>query len=171
MTDSSGVIHATFIELKKSSPSAGDEIELKGTIASGSTNTVAKTFRIGGLIVDYGSGPAQLKDFPAGGIADGLFVEVKSTLGQYNAGTHTLVASDVEYKVESSPSENDKTEIEGIVADFNGGAKTFTVSGISVNASSITLPQGFGNGSIVEVEGTYAGGVLTASKVTVKTSL
>lgn len=169
MTDNTGVIHATFIELKKSSPTAGDPIEIKGTIATGSTNTTAKTLQIGALNVDYSL--AQLKDFPTGGIADGQFVEVKSTFGQYTAGAHTLVATNVEYKVEMSPAENDKTEVEGFVANYNVAAKTFTVSGIAVNASGVASLPAIANGSIVEVEGTYSGGTLTATKVVLKSSL
>jgi hypothetical protein len=169
MTDNTGVIHATFIELKKSSPAAGDSIEIKGTIATGSTNTTVKTFKIGALNVDYSSAP--LKDFPAGVIADGQFVEVKSTFGQYDAGTKTLVATEVQYNVELEPGENDEAEVEGFVSNYNAAAKTFTVSGISVNASGVASLPAIADGSIVEVEGTYSGGTLTAAKVVLKTTL
>jgi hypothetical protein len=143
-------------------------VELKGTIATGSTNTTAKTFRINGLTVNYGSAAVQ------GVPADGQTVEVNGTFGQYNSATHTLTATKVEPKTEMEPSENEHVDVEGYVTNLDAGAMTFTVSGISVSAAGATI-TGSGttitNGSIVEAEGTMVNGVLIASKVTLKTSL
>lgn len=168
MTDTAGSIHATFIELKDTAPSAGEDVEVKGSVSA--LNTGANTFKINALTVVF-DGATQMKEFPAGGIADGQFVEIKSTLSRYVAATQTMTATEIEYETPRTPRESDNIEIEGFVADYNAAAKTFTVRELAVNASGIAVPASLANGSIVEVHGTYAGGAVTATRIELKTHL
>ena len=61
-----------------------------------------------------------------------------------------------------------RADVEGIVSNYNSTAKTFTVNGVNVNASTISLPAGFINGTKVDVRGPIVNGVLTASQVEVE---
>jgi len=142
------------------------EIEIKATIAALDTQT--NTFSIGGLLVNYGT--ATIKDAPGGTLADGLFVEVKSSTAPSGAPL-TLVASEVEVKKSLSESlgeAGDHVEIEGFVTEFSSIDQPFKVNGVMV---LITLEtQGntgaVAEGVLVEVDGFLNGdGVLEALKV------
>lgn len=179
LPDGSGVIHATFLQRKQLAPSPGQVFEIKGYIDA--LDTVAKTFTLGpisnrGTIsVDYGTGPAVLENLPAGGLAPGLFVEVRtgSTAG-------TLVADKVEGK---TPSTGDtggasKASIEGFPANIDAVALTFTLDGVTVNAAGpppVTYIDKAGLGRTgfaditaatrLQADGTIASGVLQAEKI------
>ncbi|MEW6441686.1 MAG: DUF5666 domain-containing protein [bacterium] len=73
--DANGNIRATYAELKKATLEPGDAIEVKGMVSN--LDTGAQTFTLSGLTVDYAT--AALSDLPAGGLANGTFVEVEST--------------------------------------------------------------------------------------------
>lgn len=158
--DAAGAIQATRIELKLAAPAAATPIEVKGTVAS--LDTAARTFMIGALTVSYGS--AALRDFPAGGIANGQFVEVKSVFGQLAGSTLTAVTVELEPGIEAA--ENERVEVEGIVMNFVAGAttSTFTVNGVNVSAAN-SLLAGVVNGVEVEVKGNFVNGVLVATQV------
>ena len=144
-------------------------IELKGTITN--LDSQSSTFTIGGLLVDFGL--AQIKDAPGGGLADGLFVEVKSQAAP--SGTPlTLIASEVEVKsrlCDSLGHEGDHVEIEGFVTDFSSIDQPFLVNGVSVLTTATTRYEDGTSGDVMngvrlEVEGSLdADGVLAAVKV------
>ncbi len=160
LPDASGVIQASYIELKGGSL-AGSSIELKGTIAG--LNTIAKTFTIGALTVDYST--ASLSDLPAGGIANGLFVEVNGSGTNYTLGVSpSFKAAKVESDTENPSGEGSDVSIEGYVKGFSAGSNTFTVNGQSVNTGTLSL-AGIANNVRVEVEGTLSGGVLMVTKI------
>lgn len=160
LPDANGIIQATYIE-SNGVLQAGAGIEVKGTIAS--LNTTAKTFNIGALTIDYTT--ANLSDLPAGGIADGLFVEVKGTGAGYTMGAQpVLVATKVENEIEEvSGIEGKDMSVEGYTKGFTG-APTFEVSGQPVNTGSLSL-AGIANNVKVEVEGYLQNGVLVATKI------
>lgn len=159
-TDSAGVIHATRVELKSAAPPSSTSIEVKGVVSG--LNSGAKTFTLGSLTVDYAG--AELKDFPADGLADGQSVEVKSTVGQYAAGTGTLTAVSIEFEPGLEAAENEHVELKGYVTGFVSIAD-FKVNGVAVDASGAGV-TGIANDVKVEVEGTInANGVLVASSV------
>jgi Domain of unknown function (DUF5666)/FG-GAP-like repeat len=92
------------------------KVELRGKIS----NVTATTFKLGpSLIVNYSA--AQLRDIPAGGLTNGLFVEVKTTTEPVN---NTLAAERV--SVESSVLASANIPfglVQGIAANVsNGGA-------------------------------------------------
>jgi Domain of unknown function (DUF5666) len=69
VTDADASIRATRVEKESAVP----ELELTGVVTG--LDDVAQTFRIGILTIDYSS--ALLENIPAGGLADGLVVEVE----------------------------------------------------------------------------------------------
>lgn len=167
-----GSIVATRIERKANAFDPNTmEIELKGTIAN--LDIQSSTFTIGGLLVDYGTAPAQIKDAPGGVLSDGLFVEVKSRTAP--SGTPlTLIASEVEVKsrlCDSLGRDGDHAEIEGFVTEFSSIDQPFLVNGVSVQTTADTRYEHGTSGDVMngvrlEVEGSLdADGVLVAMKV------
>lgn len=159
-----GTIRATRVE-KTGTFAPGAEVEVKGSISS--LDTVAKTFSVRNLAVNYAS--ASLSGFPATGVANGQLVEVKGT--QFSGAT--LVAAQVRLEDAVQVQNGDKAEIEGLISDFVS-LSNFKVSGQAVNAGSASLDNPAGltvaNGVEVEVEGTISNGVLVATKLSVRQS-
>ena len=68
--------------------------------------------------------------------------------------------------VEAETEDRDEAEVEGIITALNPTSTTqFSVNGLPVNASGITVPAGLQVGNRVEVEGRLVNGVLIAKKV------
>ena len=159
-----GSIAATRIETKL----PGGGFQVRGTVADLDTN--AFSFRIGGLSVDYSG--ATLDNFPAAGISDQDFVEVKGdTLG---AGGDLLIATRVELEnVAITGDEGLRVQVEGLITGF-ASATDFDVSGTPVTTNGGTVFEGgvaqdLGLNVKVEVEGELdAAGVLIADKVDIR---
>lgn len=167
LPDSSGIIRATYVEFVSPSLVAGTEMEIKGTVSN--LNTTDKTFKIGGLTVDYGG--AALDDLPSG-LSDGLFVEVKSQ-SAVDCQTATLVASAVESASSDITGQaGTQAEIEGFVTELNGD--TLKVDGQQIRVTSSTVYENGTAANIalnvkLEVHGTLdASGTLIADKVSFK---
>ncbi|HKZ71445.1 MAG TPA: DUF5666 domain-containing protein [Nitrospirota bacterium] len=174
-TDSSKVIHATYIKVKAASFTQGTEIEIKGVISN--LNTPLGTFAIGSLTVDYSS--ATFEDMLESDLAKDLFVEVKSTQGIVDG---VLVASKVESEDEifniSGGEEGENVEIEGFVTGPLSDNE-FEVNGQPVRITSDTKCEGnncpaviqtaIDSGARLEVEGTVdANGVLVAQEISIE---
>jgi hypothetical protein len=166
LPQSNGTLLATYIELKSTSCSPGDESEVKGTIRN--LDATAKTFQIGNLMVDYSA--VHPEDLPSGGLSDGMFVEVKTT-ACYSSGV--LTASQVEVQTQEIPStEGTRVELEGFITQFLSPAN-FNVNGQPVSTTGATVYEPLGKTSNdlalnvqVEVEGHLnALGVLIADKI------
>jgi hypothetical protein len=157
-----GTIRATRVE-KTGTFAPGAEVEVKGTISN--LDTVAKTFNIRNLVVNY----ASAIGLPASGPANGQLVEVKGT--QFSGAT--LVAAQVKLEDSVQVPDGDKAEIEGLISNFVS-LSNFKVSGQAVNAGSATIDNPAGitiaNGVKVEVEGSISNGVLVATKLSVRQS-
>jgi hypothetical protein len=152
-TNADGTITATRIEVK-----GAGEAKIRGTV--GNLDPAAKTFTLTVMptlefTVDYAAA-AVVPD--AAALVDGAYVKVKSATAP---GGTTLTATKVSVK-KSGLDDADKAEVEGPAADFDPALKTFTVNGVKVDASGISLPAGFADGSMIEVEGPLRNGVLTA---------
>lgn len=170
LPEATGAIRATRVEKTSDTLAAyvagGGEIEAKGTIR----NIGAASFTIGNLTVRYAAGTTAL---PAGGLRDGLPVEVKGTI--YDASTNTLVATRVEPEAETlAVTDGGKVEIEGFVSavtsrDIN---VLFTVGNQPVRTTPSTGFEPAGGeiitGARLEVEGVLTGGTLTATKISFK---
>jgi len=163
LRSSDGSIDATRIEPKP----AGLEFETTGVVHN--LDSVAMTFMIDSLVVDYGT--AMLNDFESGAISDGDLVEVKGS--QLGSGGE-LLAARVERKAGVvSTDAGDRVEIEGLVTRF-AGATDFDVAGLPVTTVDATEFEGgsatdLGPDVKVEAEGTMdSNGVLVASKIEIR---
>lgn len=131
-----GDITATRIEVKASSQAAGTPIELKGVISN--LDTSNSTFTIGGLTVDYsGLTAAQLSSVA---LADGLYVEVKSTTTF--DGSTPLIASAIYLEDDGFKGheghEGEGLEVWGLItADYANGQ--FGLNGKTILVDSNTL--------------------------------
>ena len=159
--DGEGNVRATRVELE-----SDDEIsEIEGLTAD--LDAEGETFRIGGQLVDYSG--AEIKNAPAGGLQNGLFVEVHA----HTAATGgTLVADEVEVKgSDFGGDEGEDVEIEGFVTRMIS-ATEFVLN--QTSTVRITAQTEFDGGSAadiavdvrVEVEGVVDGtGVLVAREI------
>ena len=159
-----GTILATRVEVKKAALEAGEEIELKGVIAG--LDATAQTFMLGALMVHYGDAKVEHT------LADGLYVEVKSTTAPVNG---MLTASKVEVEGDGKKGvdgkSGDEFELEGVVSTVNSAKTEFVLNGQTVLVDSGTA---FKNGSVdgivvdakLEVEGALnADGKLVADEI------
>jgi hypothetical protein len=127
--DANGSLRASLVELKSLTLEEGDDIEVKGVIQS--LDTVAKTFMLKTLVVDYSS--AEFEDVPDNVLADGMSVEVKSL--QVTA-EGVLVAEKVEYE-DKDHEEGEEVEVEGLVTSVVS-TSDFTVNGYRVLVTDTT---------------------------------
>lgn len=154
----------TAAQVTRRNGEAEPEAELKGTLIG--YDSATSSFQVRGVKVTALG--AALSSCPAGGLRDGLYVEIEGGLG--SAG---VVASKV--KCEDEPS-GAVVEREGTAGSVDGTASTFVLSGststLTVRWSALTIFKGVTaatlSGQRVEVEGTLVNGVLQASKVAVE---
>ena len=161
-----GVIAASFIE-KKASP-ANPPFAVKGTVKN--HDTVAQTFQIGTLALRYVG--AVTNDMPAGSW-NGRQVDVKGTACAGAPVCGTLTASKVE-PAGAAVATAAQAEIEGIVSALSGTG--FSIGNQAVVTTATTRYEGGVAGDIalgtkLEVEGSIAGGVLTAVKVSFRDAI
>jgi len=152
-------ITATFIEEQQAGVfnAATDLVEIKGVIS----NLAASSFSIRGLTINFDS-TTVLDNISA--LGDGLYVEVKGLLN----GT-AIDASKVEAEEDGLGDNADDVEMEGIVADYNAAASTFTIQGqlIDFSGAPVFTPSTLtlADGIKVEAEGALVGGTLFADKI------
>jgi len=169
-SDGNGDIFATHLEVKAADLAtylAGhpDGIEVKGVVKG--LDGSAQTFLLGSMKVNY----AGASEVPAG-LADNLYVEVKSIAGIDINGV--LVASKVEVEDDGEAGhqgdENEDFEIQGVISvDFDGSS--FVVDGVTVMVTDQTELEQIAagallKGTLVDVEGRYdANGDLLAESI------
>jgi|SRR5580765_1172900 len=138
---------------------AATVFKLRGVVAS--LDPAAKTFMIGGALIDF-SGVAAA-DLP-NRFADGVKVRVRLQTARNAAGAWVAISIHTgERRVE----DHDEAEVHGIITDFTSTA-SFSVNGLPVDASKAAFPDGTAGivlGASVEVEGAIVNGVLVAAKV------
>ena len=164
----SGSIYATRIEVKKAGHEVGEEMELKGIIS----RLTDSTFIIGDMTVNHLT--ATLEDFEGLTLADGMYVEVKSTEGLNSDGQ--LIASKVQLEQKDGKGEKrdsgEEMEIEGVITTAIDADKTF----VEVNGQKVMLAEStkLENGALtdllagkkVEVEGEFdADGMFVAKEI------
>ena len=161
-----GSTEATRIECK----AVLGEMEVTGVVSN--LDTDAMTFQINALVVDYGTVPALVDNFPTVGVInDGDPVEAKGNT--VDAVSGQLIATRVEYKGGRFANDDGvHAEIEGFITRFVSSTD-FDVSGIRVRTDASTTYEGGAVGDLgpnlkVEVEGEFNGGVLEAYKVEFK---
>ena len=161
-------IRASFIEVK----SAPTEVEVKGRIDT--VDDLAKVLTIDALEVDYST---ALVDNNIGGTpAVGQFVEVKGAATDatcnISPGIDHLVASKVELEPEGAGQipNGVRAEVEGFITEINAQGFKVGEKQVVLAGNVRFLPDNFGIGDLavgakVEAEGTFANGVLTATKI------
>lgn len=163
--DGNGVLHATFIEAKKAAADANDKFEIKGTIAALAGTAPNQTFTVNGASFATDNN-TRLHDLPAGGLANGMFVEVKTS-----STTAPFLATDVEGTFEDPEIEAedaDEVSIEGYVAGLSGSDPnwSFTLAGVTVTTSAATTGHALvAPNAHIEAEGPMVGGVMQARKI------
>ena len=161
--DANGVMIATRVELKNTNfTHNGTIVEMKGTVtgfnSANDTFTLANTT---GVTIDA-TGIIPDNSLP-NGIVDDAFVEVKGTC---SSGACTTINA---RKVESGLDDfnNDDVEVEGVITDLTS-QEIFEVNGIAVDATNATrIPTSINlaENREVEVEGSFNGTTLIATKV------
>lgn len=163
----------------------GDAVEVYGTLQSDNTvlatlieketgtytnravgrvsnlDTNAKTFKIGSLVVNYGTATV------IGALAEGRQIKVTATQGSVN---NVLIANSIKVTdgaaYGSSVASGTFLKIKGVAeaVPING---LLTVSGTRVNVAQATYEGGttIAAGALLEIKGTWDGTVLQASKV------
>lgn len=154
-----GLITATLIE-KKNPPAT---CEVQGIVEN--HNSVAQTFTLGGLTVNYIGAAFGDMPTPVGNAWNDVLVEVNGS--PCDQSTTTMNATKVE-PVRINVVNADEIEVESAITLFSSPA-SFTVNGVPVVTNSNTIYRGTAGdlalGVEVAVEGSLANGVLTAEEV------
>ena len=133
--------------------------KLRGIVAS--LDPAAKTFKIGGALIDF-SGIAAT-DLPSN-FANGMRVRVRLQTAKNSSGAWVAISIRAE---ERRREDEDEAEVRGIITEFTSPA-SFSINGLPVDASKAAFPDGTSGvklGANVEVEGAIVNGVLVAAKV------
>ncbi len=161
-SSASGII-ATHIEKQKAEQyDASDEVEIKGEISQ----LTDSSFVVRGISISYDTNTYFDDGLTVADLVDGLYVEVKGT---YDADQDLFIASEIEASKDQLDDSDDEVEIEGMVADYDADAMTFSVQGLTVDFSASPKMEPaslqLADGIKIEVEGNMANGVLVASKI------
>ena len=161
MTDSNGAyVAASRIDLKPSICTGGCAVRVTGTLSN--LNTVAQTFTLNGLTVNY-SGSTTIT--PSGqSLANGERVSVFSAT---QLSGSTLTTSTIIIRKLSTGAST--LRLSGAISNYTSNA-SFTVAGVTVTAASATLTPtslALANGVNVTVNGNYdpVAGKLVATSV------
>lgn len=165
LRNAAGEIVASFID--KEMLAEVDEFSVIGNVSQ--LDTVAKTFKIGGLLIDYST--ADVNDLAGGVPVEGQLVEVEDNLKLYTAGA-TFIASEVDSHNRLGDGDLDgvELELEGIVTKLVSDSQ-FTMGDLTVQHSSATeylygLAADIVVGTHLEVEGDLdSNGVLHAEEI------
>lgn len=158
-----GQLHATRVDVKKNF--TGDS-EIRGPIEKLDANGQG-TLLLRGIPVQYQGANLQVQ------MRNGLYVEA---YGSFDAAANTFTAKHIVSDEASVASkykslEGQKVEMQGLVANLDTSAKTFTVSGVPMNYASAKIESETGNtftlanGAQVEIKGTVTNGVLQVRRM------
>ena len=172
LPDSSGVLHATFIEVKPAATVTA--FEVKGYVVANNLG-VDNSFTLG-MVPNAGAAAkiqvdgATVFDTAGGraGLAAGSFVEVRTA-----SASAPILATAVEAQgSETESPDGANASIEGYPTNIYAAPKTFTLMGIGVDAAGAVVYEhpmaGFAEitgATKVEVHGTMSGGKLLASRI------
>ena len=153
-----GEIYATFVSLR--SPGTG-------TVVSGAISSVTeRSFSLGALAVDYDA--ASLRDVPAGGLANGMFLRVKAATEPFDGRIRAAEARYVSGSL--GVAAGTEASAQGVVSSRTASANS--LGGLVVRIDGKTRFRNGGaadlvDGAVVEAEGTVlADESLQASRIT-----
>jgi hypothetical protein len=166
-TDAAGKMSLQATRIEKKDIDIADRVN--GVIYD--LSATAHTFKIGGLLVDYGSATVM----PAGAVlANHSEVTVAIPVGTVEKGV-AVKASAIKVKDRKAESQGKEVELGGAVSAFDTAAKMLTVNGVKVDVSAITFNQAgktladLKPGAYIVVKGTYTtDGVLKGATVVVR---
>jgi hypothetical protein len=164
LSDNLDRIQASFVE--KKTPT---EVEVKGFVDAVDSGT--KMLTINALDVDFNT--ALIDDsIPGGEPVVGQFVEVKGAVWVCGGARDSLTATRVELEAEGAGaiSADAQAEVEGFITELTSDGFKIGQLGVVTTGSTRILPEDFSVtdlvvGGKVEVEGSFANGVLTAAKI------
>ena len=169
LRDAQGRLIATSITLKQTNYVAGETLKTQGMIQQ--LDSINQTFKIGNLTIGYAQ--AVLSEFGAQTLANGLYVDVKSSLLPQN---NQFIAETIELENEHvSLSSGAKVELAGVVTRFTN-TYDFAVNGQAVLANATTeisdgVAADIALNTWVEVEGTVDNqGNLIAKEIAIRQS-
>lgn len=158
--DENGVIVATRVERK--APDTPFFVRVAGTVSGFDAD--AKHFEIAGLAIEYDDATRVVPGIDA--LADGVSVAVWSDVAPSG---NLLQAKALRVRVAPAHADGDALRLGGLVRDLDFGAKTFTLRGMSVDASGASFVNGSANdladGRRIGVAGTWLDGGLVATEV------
>jgi len=163
--DAAGVLHATFIEGKKASAAAGSTFEIKGNIAGLSGTAPNQTFTVNGVSF-ITTLSTQASDLPTSGLANGMYVEVKTDTATPLA--QPFAVTKIEGTFEDPEAEvrgADKAAVEGFVTGLTGTSPNFSfkLGATSVTTSSATTGANLVTADAhIEAEGGVVHGTINA---------
>lgn len=164
-----GSLQASFLLRKANSlaefEAAGGVFEVKGRIAN--LDPLAQTFTLSALTVDFAAiQPRNLDAAPNGNLENGVLVEVKGSA----LANGRLSAADLEVQIPGlGVADHVRAEVEGLIAELDRNAGTFTLNGQLVDFTGAAFQGGvaadLASGVKVEAKGPLAGGILRATEV------
>jgi hypothetical protein len=153
---SSGRYRATRIDLVTSAAA----YRLRGVVSQ--LDSAARSLRIGTANFSY----ATAAGVPAG-LANGVFVRLQLQPAAAGSSQWTVLGFG---SATRTPPDGLEAKVKGLITSFSSTAE-FSVNGQRINAGSASFPDGTAGlvpGARVEVEGSVAGGVLRADKVSIE---
>lgn len=163
------VVRATRIDKRN----AIGAVRVVGAVSDLVNTEQAKTFKVGGLTVDFGAALTAGKVRPVTRLANGVIVHVQG--GNAGVVNDTLIAEAVRVGRERDElPATTRVQLGGVVSGRDVSAGTFQLDGAKVRMGSV-LPEPNGavvsDGGWVKVDGTLAAdGVVEASRITVRQS-
>lgn len=160
-----GSFRASFVGVKSLNDSFDDQndVEVEGVVSN--LDSLAQTFTLNGLPVDYQS--AQFDDdLSPEELANGVVVEVE---GYLQGGV--LVAEEIDDEDDLFDDDDDVEMSGAIVGDYDVNARQFVLNGVTVQVTSGTefddgvRESDLVDGLLIKVEGEFRGGVLVAEDI------
>lgn len=163
LDDSTGAIRASRIDDRTGLA----EVETKGVVSALGASSFTLTSGSAIFTVNFTTA------LPAG-VANGSTVEVRGALA---GSTITALNSARGVTIEDAlGAENEKVELEGLVASLDLIANTFKLNGMAISYSGSTIFENgietdLANDAKVEAEGKIVGGVLVAAKISFRSTI
>lgn len=150
------LVNASYLTTFQGAPSSATYAKIKGVATWDGTR-----WWVGGIEVTGAS------------LTAGTFYEIKGTWsGSVLATSRVEIEGQRSFSDSNGSSRTYSNEFYGAVSSLNGNS--FSVQGVTVNASSAYFPYGsaasLSNGTFVEVKGNYVNGTLNATKVEIKSA-
>ena len=161
LVEVAGAIRATHVKKMPDSFNPLTEVEVKGIIRD--LDSTAKTFKLNGLVVDYGL--VEIGNLPEGKPKSNQLVHVKGKVG---TGV-TLIAAEIELADETRITSADRVDLEGFITDFTS-ISDFMVSYMQVKVGADTQFRGgpreeLAAGARIRVRGRLVDGIVEAQQI------